>query len=105
MAYVLGDASLGQGARDHRVVGVISERIGDGLRNDDRTGEMDDGINVVLRDQTLDKLRIAGFARYETRLLTDEAAHAGREIVEHDDAFAAVEQRVRHVTADIAGAS
>ena len=37
--------------------------------------------------------------------LGDRPVEAGRQIVEHDDALAGVDQRVDHVAADIAGAA
>ena len=43
------DRGLDQRARVHGVVAVIAERIANRIRHDDRGGEMDDGVDPVLR--------------------------------------------------------
>ncbi len=99
------DGSLDQGARAHRVVPVIAERVCDRVRHDDRGGEMNDGIHSVLGDHGLHHRLIAGLPDQQRDALRQCPIESGREIVEHDHALAAVDERVDHVTSDIAGAA
>jgi hypothetical protein len=62
MAHAPLDGVLDQRARVNRVVAVIAERIANRIRHDDRGGEMDNGVDPVLRDQ-----------RSHARLVTDVA--------------------------------
>ena len=82
MLYPLIDRGLDQCARVHRIVAVIAERIANRVRHDDRGGEMDDGIDPVLRDQFGDARLISGVADQERRTRRHRPIEAGREIVE-----------------------
>jgi hypothetical protein len=51
MAHAPLGGGLDQRARVHRIVAVIAERIANGVRHDDRGGEMEDGVDPVLCDR------------------------------------------------------
>jgi len=51
MRHAAADGGLDQAARLAGVVQIIVKRVRDRFWNDDRAGEMDDGINVVLGDE------------------------------------------------------
>ena len=57
------------------------------------------------RDQLRDQRLIAGLADDERHRLGQRQSKAGREVVEHDDPLAGIDQRMHHVAADIAGAA
>src|SRR5262245_49525629 len=63
---------------------------------------MDDGINLVLCDQRGHTRLISGFAYHERHTLRHRPVEAGRQIVEYDHAFASVDERVDHMTSDVA---
>ena len=48
---------------------------------------------------------IAGLADDERNRLGHGPVEAGRKIVQHDDGFAGIDERMNHVAADIAGAA
>ena len=66
---------------------------------------MDDGVHVTARQQVLDQRLVAEIADHQLDLGRHGRAAAGREIVEHDDFLARVQQFQHHVGADIAGAA
>ena len=66
---------------------------------------MDDGADVVPVDGLGHQLAVAGRADHEGDAGRDQEAEAGRQVVEHGDALAGVDQRMHHVAADIAGAA
>ena len=49
-ADLVADGGPDQGVRFHRIVEIIAQGIGDGIRHDDRACEMRDGIDAVLLD-------------------------------------------------------
>jgi hypothetical protein len=67
MAHAVLDRGLDQRARVRGVVAVIAERIADRVRHHDRGGEMDDGVDPVLRDQRAHARLISGIANHERR--------------------------------------
>ena len=105
MAHPVLDRGFDQGARIRGIVAVIAERIAHRVRHDDRGGEMDDGVDPVLRDQRAHARLIAGIANHERRTRRHRPIEAGGEIVEHHHALAGIDQRVNHVASDIAGAA
>ncbi len=94
-----------QRARLHGVVEVVAERIGDRFRHHDRAGEMDDGVDAMASTAAGDQRLVADVALDETRPVRHRPAEPGRQIVEHHDLLAGVEQLEHHVAADIAGAA
>ena len=66
---------------------------------------MNDGLNAVFGDQFVDQRLISDVAGDEPGALRHGPVEAGREIIQHHDLFAAGEQVVDHVAADIAGAA
>ena len=59
----------------------------------------------VRGDHALDQVLVGGVADEQRHALGQEIGKAGRQIVDHDDAFAGFHQRANHVTSDIAGAA
>ena len=97
--------ALDQRAGIDRVVAIIAERIADRLRNDDRSGEVNDGVDAMLADQPLDQRLIAAVADNERHALGDRPGKAGRQIVEHHHRLAGVGEFEHHMAADIAGSA
>jgi hypothetical protein len=64
---------------------------------------MNDVAYAMFIDETSNKGGITGMTLDEGGSLADLRADTRREIVQHDDSLAAIEQRQSHVTADIAG--
>src|SRR6516164_6325528 len=103
MAHAPLHGALDQGPRVHRIVAVIAERIANRVRHDDRGGEMDNSVNPMLRDQRGYAQLIADVTDDERRALRYCPIETGREVVEHHDALACIDERVNHVASDIAG--
>ncbi len=99
------DRAFEQRARLGGVVEIVAERIGNRFRHDDLRGEMDDLGDVVAGERLGHEIVVAEIADDQRRLVGHGPAKAGREIVEHDDLLAGVEQFQRHVAADVAGAA
>ncbi len=59
----------------------------------------------VLGDHARDEVFIAGVADEQRHAFRQEGGESGGQIVDHDDAFAGIHQRMNHVTSDIAGAT
>ena len=57
------------------------------------------------RDHALDEVLVAGVADEQRHAFGQQGGKSGRQIVDHDHAFAGFRQRVNHVAADIAGAA
>ena len=91
-------------ARIHRVVAIVAQRLRHRLRNHDRGGEVNDRVDPVPRDQRGDQRLIAGIADHELGGLRHRPFESGRQVVEHHDRFARVDERMHHVAADIARA-
>jgi hypothetical protein len=105
MAHAPLDGALNQRMRVHRIVAVIAERIANRVRHHDRGGEMDNGVDPVLRDQRGHARLVTDVADDEQRALRYCPIETGREVVEHHDALAGVDERMNHVTSDIASAA
>ena len=105
MAHAAGDRAFDQRAGIGGVVAVIAERIVHRVRNHDRGGEVDDGVDAVLADEPRHQRLIAGLADDERHARRHSPAMPGRKIVEDDDAFAGVDQIMHHLAADIARAA
>ena len=58
-----------------------------------------------LRDEILDQRLVADVADDQLGLARHRPVEAGRQVVEHDDALAGIDQLVDHVAADVAGAA
>jgi hypothetical protein len=103
------DAALHRGIQEaagrHGVVAVIAERIAHRIRHHDGAGEMNDALDAVLGDHACDEVFIAGVADEQRHAFRQEGGESGGQIVDHDDAFAGLRQRMNHVTSDIAGAT
>src|SRR5262245_36078745 len=99
------DGALNQRMRVHRIVAVIAERIANRVRHHDRGGEMDNGIDPALRDQCGHARLVTDVADDERRALRYCPIETGREVVEHHDALAGIDERMNHVASDIAGAA
>ena len=68
MLHAAAHRRLDQGARLDRIVEIVAERIGDGIRHHDLGGEMRDGLDAVLADRPRDQVLIAHVAGDERRL-------------------------------------
>ena len=66
---------------------------------------MNDALDAVLGDHAFDEVFIAGVADEQRHAFRQEGGESGGQIVDHDDAFAGIRQRMNHVTSDIAGAT
>ena len=86
------------------VVGVIAERVADGFGHNDPRREMCHGVDVLGRHDALDQVLVAEVSDHEPNRVGHGRAEAGREVVDHDDLFAGIEQSQHHVAADVAGA-
>jgi hypothetical protein len=105
MAHAGLDGGLDQGARFHRIVKIVAERIANRVRHHDRSGEMDDGVDPMLGDQRGHERLITDLAVDQARILRHRRIETGGEIVKHHDALAGIQQRVNHTTSDIARAA
>src|SRR6202012_944869 len=94
------DLDVEQAARGHGVVAVIPERVAYRVRHYDRSSEMDDAFDFVRMDDALDEVFVGGVADEQRHAFGQEVGKAGRQIVDHDDAFAGIDQRANHVTSD-----
>ena len=100
--HTAGDGSFEQGARAHRVVHVVIERLGNGIDDDNPRCEVDDFTDVVRFDHGLDKRDVAHITDDECRGGRDGMTVARRKVIQHDHAFAPIDESMRHVAADIA---
>jgi hypothetical protein len=66
---------------------------------------MDNGVDLVLRDQRGHARLISDVADDERRALRYRPIETGRVVVEHHDALAGIDERMNHVASDIAGAA
>src|SRR5262249_36293956 len=66
---------------------------------------MDDGIDLVVRDQRGNQRLVARLADDQRRPLRPRPIEAGRELVEHDHALARIDEGMNHVATDIAAAA
>jgi hypothetical protein len=66
---------------------------------------MDNGVDPVLRDQRSHARLISDVTDDERGALRDRPIETGREVVEHHDALAGIDERMNHVASDIAGAA
>src|SRR5215213_11478859 len=66
---------------------------------------MNDAFDSVLGDHPCDEVFITGVADEQRHAFRQEGRESGGKVVDHDDAFAGVRQRMNHVTSDIAGAT
>lgn len=103
MAHVARDRSLDQRQRVHRIVAVIAEGIANRVGHNDRSGEMDDSVDPMLRDQCCYARLVPRLADDKRHILRHSPLETGRQIVEHHHAFAGIDERVDHMASDIAG--
>ena len=66
---------------------------------------MDDRIDPVLLDETLDQRLIAAVADDERHARGNGPVESGGKVVEHDDALAGIDEVEHHVATDIAGSA
>src|SRR5688572_13096772 len=86
------------------IVAVVLERIRHGLGHDDRGGEMDDGVHLVVRQHLVDQRAISDIAHDQWHT-TYSAAETRREIVENDYALTARDQLQYSVASDVSSAA
>src|ERR1700742_4021131 len=96
---------LKQGMRLDRVGHVVAERIDDGVRNNDLGGEVQDRADMVLPDQPRYQLRIADVTDVKANAGRNGLSRSGRQIVQHDRRFAAIEKGEDCMAANETGAS
>ena len=87
------------------VVEIVAKRVLHRFGDHDLGGEMRDRVDRVLLDQTSHQAGVAAVAYDELRAFGHGPCEARRQIVEHDDCLASVQEPERHVAADIAGAA
>jgi hypothetical protein len=104
MLYARLDHRIEKRARLARIVVVIAQRIGNRIRHDDRAREMNDGIDLPVRDHPGDELCIGDIADDKLRFGCHGPVEAGRQPVENKNLLARIEKLPHHVTADISGA-
>ena len=97
----VGGAGREQRACTGGVVAVIFERVAHGLRDAERSGEMQHGVHVVLAQHAADERGVSDIAQHE-RGIEHGLAEAGTEVVEHHHALAQLQHRV---AADVARAA
>ena len=100
----VGGTGREQRARAGGVVAVIFEWVADGLRDAERSGEMQHGVDVVLAQHPRDERGVGDIAQHEGRI-EHGLAEAGAEVVEHHHALAALAQLQHRVAADVARAA
>jgi len=66
---------------------------------------MDDRVDLVLADDLIHQVLIAGITDRERHVLGDGPVKACRQIIKYDYPFAGIDPFVDHVTADIASAA
>ena len=66
---------------------------------------MDDGLDAVFLDDLGDEVLIAGLADDQRYAAGDRPIEAGGQVVEHDRAIARRDQRVDHMTSNVARAA
>ena len=66
---------------------------------------MNDGGDAILLDRPGDQFAVAGRTIDERHRGREQIAESGRQIVEHDDGIAGVDQLMYHVAADVTGAA
>ena len=103
--YAARDRALDQRARADRVVLVIAERVGNRFGYHNRACKMNDGLDRVLLDDGRYHILVPDVADDKGHARGNRPIETGRKIVQHDDGFAGVHQRMNHVAADIAGAA
>ncbi len=64
---------------------------------------MQDGVDLVTKQQAPDDIMVAGIALDEFRLSRNGPSEPRRQIVENENVLAGVEQLEHHMAADIAG--
>ena len=105
MADVVRHRGRDQGTAVGGVVAVVFQRVGHRLGNNDRSGEMHDGVDRVFSDQPADQGFVSDIAQRERHIRRDSPSEARRQIVQHDDAAAGICERQYGMAADIAGAA
>ena len=86
-----------------RVVLVVAQRIGHGIGNDNRSGEMDDGLDPVIANDAAHEILVGNVADDEICFQGNGPVESRRQTVEHDDVLAGIEKGPDHVAADISG--
>src|SRR5258708_10793092 len=66
---------------------------------------MNDAFHAVCRDHAFDEVLIRGLAEEQRNTLGKVRGKAGRQVVDYENGFASLHQRMSHVTSDIAGAA
>ena len=64
---------------------------------------MDDAVDAMRGDDIGDQALVGGIADEQRDTFRDEGRKTGREIVNDDDAFAGIDQRVNRMASNIAG--
>ena len=66
---------------------------------------MQDGADAVLGHERVEETRVAHVAHDRRHSGGDRPIEAGRQIVQHDHPLAGIDELVRHLASDIAGAA
>src|SRR5512134_4066632 len=82
---------------------VVAERVGDRIRDHDRAGEVDDGGDAVPAHDGAHEILVADVADDGTRRSGHGPGEARRQVVEHDNLLARVEELEYRVAADVPG--
>ncbi len=88
-------------ALDH-VVEVVGVRVFDRLRHHDASGEMNDGPDPVVHQQRRDARGIPDISLRETYAVRHRLRARVREVVEHEDLVAGIDQAISRVRSDVA---
>ena len=104
MWHPAANGCLDQAARLAGVVVVIAERVGDRFWHDDRSGEVDDRVDLMLGDDAR-RVQCRRCRRRPVSFRARPPFKAGRQAIEDDDLLARIDQFPDHVAADIAGAA
>jgi hypothetical protein len=97
--------SLQQGMGLERVGHVVAELIDDGVRHHDLGGEVQNRADLMLPDQPRYQLRISDVAGMKGNTRRNGLSRSGRQIVQYDRRFAAIEKSEDGMSADETGAS
>ena len=105
MAHSGCDRRLDEIARRGEIPVVIPGRIALVRRSHTRSGEMDDGRDLMVGDEPLEERLIAAIADEQRNAGGPAEAAPGREIIDDDDALAHIDELVHEMTADVACAA
>ena len=94
---------LDQRPRFCRIVEVVAQRIGHGVRHHNLGRKMHDRIDAVALNDGFDQRFVADIAFDQRHEGGNKACKTGRQIIEHHEVFADLQQIKHHMAANIAG--